>query len=169
MLIALVAAAAAYFGAAFLEQVSVHLFPSAPQTQCIAVRRDYSHSVALAVVVVCLFAPLAEESIFRGFVYGYGQAMTEELIHEDGRIVTSSLAEYKLPTQMDIPPIRMILLPAEVGPGPFGAKSVGENTNIGVGAAIANAIFDAVGVRINVSPITAERVYAGLQERDGHQ
>jgi len=71
VLIALVAAAAAYFGAAFLEQASVHLFPSAPQTQCIAVRRDYSHSVALAVVVVCVFAPLAEESIFRGFVYGY--------------------------------------------------------------------------------------------------
>jgi len=99
-----------------------------------------------------------------GFVYGYGQAMTEELVHEEGRIVTSSLAEYKLPTQGDIPPIRMVMLPAKVGPGPFGAKSVGENTNIGVGAAIANAIYDAVGVRINVSPITAERVYAALHE-----
>jgi CO/xanthine dehydrogenase Mo-binding subunit len=93
--------------------------------------------------------------------------MTEELIHEDGKIVTSSMAEYKLPTQLDIPPIKMILLPAEVGPGPFGAKSVGENTNIGVGGAIANAVFDAVGVWINASPITAERVYAALQERAG--
>lgn len=102
-----------------------------------------------------------------GFVYGYGQAMTEELVHEDGKIITSSLAEYKLPTQTDIPPIRMVLLPTEIGPGPFGAKSVGENTNIGVGGAIANAIFDAVGVRINASPITAERVYAALQERMG--
>ncbi len=100
-----------------------------------------------------------------GFVYGYGQAMTEELVHEEGRIVTSSLAEYKLPTHQDIPPLRMVMLPARVGPGPFGAKSVGENTNIGVGAAIANAIYDAVGVRINVSPITSERVYAALQEK----
>ena len=103
-----------------------------------------------------------------GFVFGYGQAMTEELIHDEGRIITSSLAEYKLPTQTDIPPIRMVLLPAN-GPGPFGAKSVGENTNIGVGGAIANAIFDAVGVRVNASPITAERVYAALQERAGGQ
>jgi CO/xanthine dehydrogenase Mo-binding subunit len=99
-----------------------------------------------------------------GFVYGYGQAMTEELVHEEGRIITSSLADYKLPTQEDIPPIRMVLLPAKIGPGPFGAKSVGENTNIGVGGAIANAIFDAVGVRVKESPITAERVYAALQE-----
>ena len=102
-----------------------------------------------------------------GFVYGYGQAMTEELIHEDGRIITSSLAEYKLPTQEDIPPVRLIMLPANVGPGPFGAKSVGENTNIGVGAAIANAVYDALGVRINASPITAERVYAALHDGNG--
>jgi CO/xanthine dehydrogenase Mo-binding subunit len=102
-----------------------------------------------------------------GFVYGYGQAMTEELVHEEGTIITSSLAEYKLPTQMDIPPVRMIRIPAKIGPGPFGAKSVGENTNIGVGAAIANAVFDAVGVRVDTSPITSERVYAALQERAG--
>jgi CO/xanthine dehydrogenase Mo-binding subunit len=59
----------------------------------------------------------------------------------------------------------MVMLPTEVGPGPFGAKSVGENTNIGVGGAIANAVYDAVGVRIMASPITAERVYAALQEQ----
>ena len=94
--------------------------------------------------------------------------MTEELVHEEGRIVTSSMAEYKLPTQQDIPPVRLIMLPARVGPGPFGAKSVGENTNIGVGGAIANAVFDAAGVWVNASPITAERVYAALQGTGGN-
>jgi CO/xanthine dehydrogenase Mo-binding subunit len=100
-----------------------------------------------------------------GFIYGIGQAVTEELVHEDGKIVTSSLGEYKLPTQMDTPPVRSIVLPTEIGPGPFGAKSAGENTNIGVGGVLANAITDAVGVQINVCPITAERVYEALQQK----
>ena len=102
-----------------------------------------------------------------GFVFGFGQAMTEELIHEDGRIITSSLGEYKLPTQMDVPSFRSVLLPTEIGPGPFGAKSAGETTNTAVGAAIANAIYDAVGVQIDASPITAERVYQAIQAKRG--
>jgi carbon-monoxide dehydrogenase large subunit len=102
-----------------------------------------------------------------GFVYGLGQALMEELVHEEGRIITASLAEYKLPTHMDAPPLRTILLPTEVGPGPFGAKSAGETTNTGVGAAIANAIYDAVGVRVTASPITAERVFDALQRQKG--
>jgi membrane protease YdiL (CAAX protease family) len=63
--------AAAYYGADYLEQVSRSLFPSAPNTQCVAVRHDFSHSLVLGVLVVCVLAPLAEETIFRGFVYGY--------------------------------------------------------------------------------------------------
>jgi len=89
--------------------------------------------------------------------------MTEELIHEEGRIVTSSLGEYKLPTQMDVPPFRLGVAANRDWPGPFGAKSAGENTNTAVGGAIANAIYDAVGVQIDESPITAERVHAALR------
>jgi CO/xanthine dehydrogenase Mo-binding subunit len=100
-----------------------------------------------------------------GFVYGLGQAVTEELVHEEGKIVTGSLGEYKLPTQMDLPPFRTVLLRTEIGPGPFGAKSAGENTNTAVGAAIANAVYDAVGVQIDESPITSERVFAALRAR----
>ena len=67
-----------------------------------------------------------------GFIYGLGQAVTEELVIQDGSVMNANLGEYKLPTQMDLPPFRTVLLPTEVGPGPFGAKSAGENTNIGV-------------------------------------
>ncbi len=100
-----------------------------------------------------------------GFVYGLGNGIMEEMDVEDGRITTASLGEYKLPTQMDIPPLRTILLPPEDGPGPFGAKSIGETNNSAVAAAIANAVHDAVGVRIRELPITAERVFQALQEK----
>jgi CO/xanthine dehydrogenase Mo-binding subunit len=121
--------------------------------------------VVTVVDVGTIINPIAHQGqLDGGFVFGLGQAVTEELIHEEGTIITSSLGEYKLPTQMDVPPFRSVLLPAQEGPGPFGAKSAGETTNTAVGAAIANAIFDAVGVQIDESPITAERVYQALHD-----
>jgi carbon-monoxide dehydrogenase large subunit len=123
---------------------------------------------AVAVVDVgTIINPIAHQGqLDGGFVFGIGQALTEELVHEEGRIVNASLGDYKLPTQMDVPPFRSVLLEPAEGPGPFGAKSAGETTNTAVGGAIANAIYDAVGVQIDACPITAERVFAALQERD---
>jgi carbon-monoxide dehydrogenase large subunit len=100
-----------------------------------------------------------------GFIYGFGQAVTEELIHDNGAITTLSLAEYKLPTMADLPPFRTIRLDPDPGPGAFGAKAAGEITNTAVGGAIANAIYDATGVRILESPITSERVLAALKSQ----
>ena len=92
------------------------------------------------------------------------EALTEELPHEDGVITTQSLGEYKLPTQMDAPPrFRSVLLSRDPGPGAYGSKAAGEVTNTAVGGAIANAIYDATGVRIMTSPITAERVLEALR------
>jgi CO/xanthine dehydrogenase Mo-binding subunit len=120
--------------------------------------------VVAVVDVGTVINPVAHQGqLDGGFVYGYGQTMTEELVHEDGRIVTASLGEYKLPTQMDTPRFRTILLEPDAGPGAFGAKAAGETTNTGVGGAIANAIYDAVGVRIMSNPITAEKVLEALQ------
>jgi len=120
--------------------------------------------VVVVVDVGTIINPVAHQGqMDGGFVFGLGQALTEELIHEEGRIVTASLGEYKLPTQMDLPPFRTVLLRTEIGPGPFGAKSAGENTNTAVGAAIANAVYNAVGVQIDESPVTAERIFAALQ------
>jgi CO/xanthine dehydrogenase Mo-binding subunit len=100
-----------------------------------------------------------------GFMFGFGHAMTEELLVEDGNIVNLSLADYKLPSMRDIPPFRAVLINEEAGPGPFGAKSAGELNTGGVGPAIANAVESACGVRITQLPITAERILKLLAEK----
>ena len=102
-----------------------------------------------------------------GFVFGLGQAVMEELRLEDGRVTTTNLGDYKIPTIADAPPLRLVLITDAPGPGPFGAKSVGELANPAVGAAIANAIDAAVGARVMSLPITAEKVRALLRTDGG--
>jgi len=101
-----------------------------------------------------------------GLIYGLGNAVMEEMpLDESGKVTTLSLGEYKLPTMMDIPPFRTVLVTAGMGEGPYGAKAAGELGNIGVPAAIANAVASALGVRLAEFPVTSERVYAELQHR----
>jgi CO/xanthine dehydrogenase Mo-binding subunit len=97
-----------------------------------------------------------------GFAFGLGHALTEELHVEDGKILNLSLAEYKLPTQMDMPPFRVVMLHDALGPGPFGAKMAGELSISSVPATIANAIADACGARLTALPLTAERLFDAL-------
>jgi CO/xanthine dehydrogenase Mo-binding subunit len=99
-----------------------------------------------------------------GFVFGLGQAVMEELCVEDGRVVTTNLGDYKLPTIADIPPLRVVPLVGHPGPGPFGAKSAGELANPAVAAAIANAVADACGARVMTLPITAEKIWGELRK-----
>ena len=101
-----------------------------------------------------------------GLIYGLGNAVMEEMpLDESGKVTTLSLGEYKLPTMMDIPPFRTVLVTAGMGEGPYGAKAAGELGNIGVPAAIANAVASALGVRLAEFPVTSERIYAELQHR----
>jgi CO/xanthine dehydrogenase Mo-binding subunit len=107
--------------------------------------------------------PIAHQGqIEGGFVMGLGHAVTEELVVDEGRIANLSFADYKLPTQRDMPPLRTVLLTSNDGPGPFGARAVGEINTSGVGPALANAVHHAIGVRITTLPVTAERVYDAL-------
>ena len=99
-----------------------------------------------------------------GFVFGLGQALMEELVTQDGRVVTANLGDYKIPTIADVPRLRISLLPNTHGPGPFGAKSVGELANPAVSAAVANAIAAAVGARLFSLPLTADKVLAALRD-----
>jgi len=85
----------------------------------------------------------------------------EDLATADGRVLTPNLSEYKMPTQMDMPPFRVVHVES-VGPGPFGAKMAGELSNCAVAPAVANAIHDAVGVRVASLPITSEAVLNAL-------
>jgi CO/xanthine dehydrogenase Mo-binding subunit len=104
-----------------------------------------------------------------GMIQGLGYALMEELRIEDGQISTLSLGDYKIPTIHDIPELVTVLLDPGPGLAPYQSKGIGESSNIPVAAAIANAVVDAVGVRITDLPITAEKVFAALnaQREDG--
>lgn len=102
-----------------------------------------------------------------GFAFGLGQALMEELRVEDGRVTTANLGDYKLPTAPDLPPLRIVLLTDAKGPGPFGAKSVGELSNPAVGPAVANAVAAASGARVRSLPVSAERVLDALDRIEG--
>lgn len=121
----------------------------------------------LVVDVGTIINPVAHRGQLAGaFAFGFGAALMEELVVEDGVVLTLSLADMKLPSAGDVPPLRIVEVPTAVGPGAFGAKAVGELTNAPVAPAIANAIADAVGIRLNELPITAERVLAALAAQD---
>jgi CO/xanthine dehydrogenase Mo-binding subunit len=103
-----------------------------------------------------------------GLIQGLGYALMEELRSEDGQVSTLSLGEYKIPTIKDIPELLTVLLDPDSGPAPYQGKGIGESSNTPVAAAIANAVYDAVGVRVMDLPVTAEKVFAALQaRRDG--
>ena len=118
--------------------------------------------VLQVVDVGTIINPVAHEGQLRGgFGFGLGAAIMEDLATQDGRVLTANLGDYKLPTQMDMPPHRLVHVES-VGPGPFGAKMAGELSNCAVAPAVANAVFDAVGVRVTDLPISAEAVLRGL-------
>ncbi len=99
-----------------------------------------------------------------GLTQGLGFALMEHLAVEEGRVTTRNFGDYKIPTTRDVPPLTISVVTAREGPGPFGAKSVAE-CGISVAApAIANAVYQATGVRIMDLPITPERILKGLQE-----
>jgi len=96
-----------------------------------------------------------------------GFTLMEDMVFDGGQVVNASLADYKIPSIRDVPPMENELVAAEQRDGPFGAKGVGESGTFGVSPAIANAIDDAIGVRITSLPITAEAVLRGLRARQG--
>jgi len=102
-----------------------------------------------------------------GVVQGIGQALSEHLQVQEGTVTAQHLGDYKLPTLRDIPALTTVLIESQAGPAPYAGKAVGELSNVAVPAAVANAVFDAVGVRLMALPISAEQVYAGLQAKAG--
>jgi len=98
-----------------------------------------------------------------GVVMGTGYALMEGLTIEAGKVITTHFGENKIPTIRDIPALKTVVLEEPVGNGPFGAMSIGEPPLVPVAAAIANAVHDAIGVRIYDLPITAEKVFETLR------
>ena len=91
--------------------------------------------------------------------------MSEQIVLKEGAVITAHLGDYKLPTIMDIPELETVLLPGGAGPAPFETAAIGEMSNVAVPAAITNAVFDAVGVRLVELPVSAEKVLEGMSEK----
>jgi len=106
-----------------------------------------------------------EGQIEGGVAQGLGQALSEEIVFHEGRVVNANLTDYKMPTAMDVPSIESILVEHASVAGPFGAKGVGEPPCIEPLATVANAVAAATCVRITDLPITAEKICRRLFER----
>src|SRR4029079_14670511 len=92
--------------------------------------------------------------------------VVEEQIFRGGLHKKPSLLDYKLPTSLDTPRLEAILIESIDSEGPFGAKEAGEGPLNPVAPAIANAVFDAIGVRFDETPITSEKILDALGKRD---
>jgi carbon-monoxide dehydrogenase large subunit len=99
-----------------------------------------------------------------GVMQAIGHSLMEEIgVGADGRVDVASLADYRMPTTMDLPVLTTALVESEDGLGPYRTKGIGEYAIGGLAAAIANAVADASGLRIPSLPVTAEKVYAMLR------
>jgi CO/xanthine dehydrogenase Mo-binding subunit len=97
-----------------------------------------------------------------GVVTGLGFALMEDNSLIDGKMATANLGEFKMATIADVPKLTTVLMQDATGPTPYQGKAIAEIPNVPTAAAIANAIEDAVGVRLHNLPLTSEKVYAAL-------
>ena len=98
---------------------------------------------------------------------GLGEALFEEVKFDSkGHVINADLAEYKIPTMLDMPQVKAIIVESNEPNGPFGAKEVGEGAIMPTIPAILNAVYDAIGVRIHELPLTPERVYMAIREAE---
>ncbi|HZT79291.1 MAG TPA: xanthine dehydrogenase family protein molybdopterin-binding subunit [Gemmataceae bacterium] len=104
-----------------------------------------------------------EGAIIQGVGLCYGEEML--LDEDDGRVINPNFSEYKIPNIKDLPPLKVEYLEDAPGPLPFGGRALAEHGHIPTGPAVANAIRDAVGVRIRSMPFTAEKVFRALEEK----
>ena len=123
------------------------------------------HRVVSAHDVGTIINPITHQGQIDGAtIMGMGQGTMEELVMDGGRVTNNNLGDYKLPSIKDIPELRTVLVKTTGGVGPLDSKPIGEFANNGPPAAIANAIADAVGVRLFELPVKAEKIYQALRK-----
>jgi CO/xanthine dehydrogenase Mo-binding subunit len=111
---------------------------------------------------------LAEGQIEGGVVQGLGFALTEHMSTDDkGVILNPEFSTYIIPTAADSPDVTSLLVEHPYPDGPHGAKGFGEQPLMGIAPAIANAVFDAVGVRVRELPITPEKIWRAMRAKSG--
>lgn len=97
---------------------------------------------------------------------GIGHTMFEQMVYEGGQLVNSNLIDYRVPRFADVPAeFETVLVENEDGPGPHGARGMGEGGLVAVAPAITNALARGYGIRINDLPLTPERVWRVLKEK----
>ena len=150
----------AYSYSAQVAEVSVD-----PETGAVTVERiTAAHDCGRAL------NPVNVEGQVIGSVWmGLGQALQEEMIWNRGRLMNPSLLEYKSPSTLESPPIDAIIVESIDPEGPLGAKEAGEGSLAATIPALANAIYDAIGVRITSLPITPEKILRALREKQKQQ
>lgn len=104
-----------------------------------------------------------EGQIEGGCAMGVGYALLEEVIVKNGEIQNPALSTYLIPTALDVPEIHTIIVEEREDSGPYGAKGVGEPALVPTAAAIANAVADALGIRLYDLPMTPERIVAAIK------
>ena len=111
---------------------------------------------------------LVNGQIIGGFVQGLGTALWEEVKFDDkGRILNPNFTDYKIPTALDVPrDVNPIIVEVPQPDGPFGARGIAEHTMIPVMPAVANAVENALGIRIKEPPITPEKIINALKEKE---
>ncbi len=100
-----------------------------------------------------------------GVVTGLGFALMEDNSLVDGKMATANLGEFKMATIADVPKLTTVLMQDATGPTPYHGKAIAEIPNVPTAAAIANAIQDAVGIRLYDLPLTSEKIYGAIHER----
>ena len=109
--------------------------------------------------------PMAVEGQIEGCIAsGLGYALWENLYRTEGQTLNPSFLEYKIPTSLDIPRTKTIIVESIDPNGPFGAKEAGQISHVSIAPAIANAVYNAVGVRIKELPITPEKILKMLDK-----
>ncbi|MEW5758981.1 MAG: xanthine dehydrogenase family protein molybdopterin-binding subunit [Candidatus Omnitrophota bacterium] len=110
--------------------------------------------------------PIAVEGQIEGSLYlGIGYTLWEDLKFKDGIGINPTLFSYRVPRSTDMPPINSIFVETDDKEGPYGAKGMAESALLPTSAAVANAIYDAVGVRITSLPITPEKILQALKNK----
>jgi len=149
-------------------------YPFSTQVAEVSVDRETGKVDVLNVWVVqdvgkALNPKMCEGQIEGGVVQGIGYALREEYLWNEGRVLNPSFTDYKVPIFVDIPKIHSFWVETNEPGGPFGAKSIGEAASNPTAAAIANAVYDAVRVRIKDLPITPAKILAALEKKNQGQ
>jgi len=144
-----------------------HWAPSGAAVE-IEVNRDTGELRVLGYAVIAdagkaIHYPSAKSQVDGGAVMGFGHALFEETVYQDGQFQNGDPFQYRLPVMKDLPEkFYSSMLEKGDGPGPFGSKGMAQTSIVTVGPAIGNALYDALGVRVRSLPITPEKILLAM-------